>query len=88
MASSETDDPPYHGRGPLACLRRLLSAGYSTNIIPAEQIMEGRKGEKSRALKVYGAETRLLARWRRPSGGRGGAGSARTRRGRRAGAPR
>src|SRR4029453_11142831 len=32
------------------------SAGYSPNVIPPEQIMEGRKGEKSRALKVYDLE--------------------------------
>ena len=29
------------------------SVGYSTSIMPPEQIMEGRKGEKSHAVKVY-----------------------------------
>jgi len=36
------------------------SAGYSADIMPPEQIMEGRKGEKSRALKVYDLEQRRL----------------------------
>ena len=36
------------------------SPGYSTAIMPPEQIMEGRKGEKSRALKVYDLEQRRL----------------------------
>ncbi|HET9688436.1 MAG TPA: hypothetical protein VFP79_14800, partial [Pseudolabrys sp.] len=30
------------------------------NVMPPEQIMEGRKGEKSRALKVYDLEQRRL----------------------------
>jgi arylsulfatase A-like enzyme len=36
------------------------SPGYSTTIMPAEPIMEGRKGETSRALKIYDAEQRRL----------------------------
>ena len=36
------------------------SAGYSPNIMPPEQIMEGRKGEKSREVKVYDLEQRRL----------------------------
>jgi len=36
------------------------SAGYSPNIMPPEQIMEGRKGEKSRDVKVYDLEQRRL----------------------------
>jgi arylsulfatase len=36
------------------------SPGYSTAIMPPEQILEGRKGEKSRALKVYDVEQRRL----------------------------
>jgi arylsulfatase len=36
------------------------SPGYSTAIMPAEQIMEGRKGEKSRSLMVYDVEQRRL----------------------------
>src|SRR6185503_13831301 len=36
------------------------SAGYSPNIMPPEQIMEGRKGEKSRAVSVYDIEQRRL----------------------------
>jgi arylsulfatase len=36
------------------------SVGYSPNVMPPEQIMEGRKGEKSRALKVYDLEQRRL----------------------------
>jgi arylsulfatase len=37
------------------------SPGYSTAIMPPEQILEGRKGEKSRAVKVYDvAERRLI----------------------------
>jgi arylsulfatase A-like enzyme len=36
------------------------SPGYSTTIMPPEQIMEGRKGEKSRELKVYDVEQRRL----------------------------
>jgi arylsulfatase A-like enzyme len=36
------------------------SAGYSPSIMPPEQIMEGRKGEKSREVKVYDLEQRRL----------------------------
>lgn len=36
------------------------SAGYSPAVMPPEQLMEGRKGEKSRALKVYDIEQRRL----------------------------
>ena len=36
------------------------STGYSPDIMPPEQLMEGRKGEKSRALKVYDLEQRRL----------------------------
>jgi Sulfatase len=36
------------------------SPGYSPDIMPPEQIMEGRKGEKSRVLKVYDLEQRRL----------------------------
>jgi arylsulfatase A-like enzyme len=36
------------------------SAGYSPNVMPPEQIMEGRKDEKSRGLKVYDLEQRRL----------------------------
>ena len=36
------------------------SPGYSPSIVPPEQIMEGRKGEKSHALKVYDVEQRRL----------------------------
>ena len=36
------------------------STGYSPSIMPPEQIMEGRKGEKSRALNVYDLEQRRL----------------------------
>jgi arylsulfatase A-like enzyme len=36
------------------------SPGYSPNIMPPEQIMEGRKGEKSREVKVYDLEQRRL----------------------------
>ena len=36
------------------------SAGYQPSLMPPEQIMEGRKGEKSRALKVYDLEQRRL----------------------------
>jgi len=36
------------------------SPGYSTAIMPPEQILEGRKGEKSRAVKVYDAAERRL----------------------------
>ena len=36
------------------------SAGYSAAVMPPEQIMEGRKGEKSRELKVYDVEQRRL----------------------------
>jgi arylsulfatase A-like enzyme len=36
------------------------SPGYSTTLMPSEQILEGRKGEKSRALKVYDVEQRRL----------------------------
>ena len=36
------------------------AVGYSPSIMPPEQIMEGKKGEKSRALKVYDIEQRRL----------------------------
>jgi len=36
------------------------SAGYSPSIMPPEQIMEGRKGEKSRDVRVYDLEQRRL----------------------------
>ena len=36
------------------------SAGYSASVMPPEQIMEGRKGQKSRALKVYDLVERRL----------------------------
>jgi arylsulfatase len=36
------------------------SPGYSPNIMPPEQLMEGRKGEKSREVKVYDLEQRRL----------------------------
>jgi arylsulfatase len=36
------------------------SPGYSAAVLPPEQILEGRKGEKSRALKVYDLEQRRL----------------------------
>jgi arylsulfatase len=36
------------------------SPGYSPAVMPPEQIMEGRKGEKSRELKVYDVEQRRL----------------------------
>jgi arylsulfatase len=36
------------------------SPGYSPAIMPPEQIMEGRKGEKSRNVKVYDLEQRRL----------------------------
>lgn len=36
------------------------SVGYSAQHIPPEQIMEGRKGQKSHALKVYDIEQRRL----------------------------
>jgi arylsulfatase A-like enzyme len=36
------------------------SPGYSPSIMPPEQIMEGRKGQKSRALRVYDVEQRRL----------------------------
>ncbi len=36
------------------------SPGYSPAIMPPEQIMEGRKGEKSRDVKVYDLEQRRL----------------------------
>ena len=36
------------------------SAGYSTNIVPQEKIMEGRKGGKSRALQDYDVTQRRL----------------------------
>jgi arylsulfatase len=35
-------------------------AGYSPTIMPPEQMMEGRKGEKSRELRVYDIEQRRL----------------------------
>lgn len=34
--------------------------GYSTSIMPPEQLMEGRKGEKSREVRVYDVEQRRL----------------------------
>jgi arylsulfatase len=36
------------------------SAGYSPSVMPPEQIMEGRKGEKSRAVRIYDLEQRRL----------------------------
>jgi arylsulfatase A-like enzyme len=36
------------------------SPGYSSDIVPQEQIMEGRKGEKSKALKDYDVVQRRL----------------------------
>jgi arylsulfatase len=36
------------------------SVGYSPQLMPPEQLMEGRKGETSRALKVYDVEQRRL----------------------------
>jgi arylsulfatase len=36
------------------------SPGYSEKIMPAQHLMEGRKGEKSRSLKVYDVEQRRL----------------------------
>jgi arylsulfatase len=36
------------------------SPGYSPAVMPPEQILEGRKGEKSRAVKVYDVEQRRL----------------------------
>ena len=36
------------------------SAGYSPSVMPPEQIMEGRKGEKSRDVRVYDVEQRRL----------------------------
>src|SRR5260370_14842189 len=36
------------------------SPGYSASIMPPEQIMEGRKGEKSRDVKEYDLEQRRL----------------------------
>src|SRR6476659_4949310 len=36
------------------------SAGYSTSVMPPEEIMEGRKGEKSHALEVYDVTQRRL----------------------------
>jgi len=36
------------------------SPGYSPDILPPEQIMEGRKGEQSRNVKVYDLEQRRL----------------------------
>jgi arylsulfatase len=36
------------------------SVGYSPKIMPPQQIMEGRKGEKSREVKVYDLEQRRL----------------------------
>ena len=36
------------------------SPGYSPDVMPLEQIMEGRKGENSRPLKVYDVEQRRL----------------------------
>jgi len=36
------------------------AVGYSPSVMPPEQIMEGRKGEKSRAVRVYDIEQRRL----------------------------
>ena len=36
------------------------SVGYAPQLMPPEQIMEGRKGEKSRALQVYDVDQRRL----------------------------
>jgi arylsulfatase len=36
------------------------SPGYSPNIMPPEQIVEGRKGERSRAVRLYDIEQRRL----------------------------
>ena len=36
------------------------SVGYSPSLMPPEQIMEGRNGEKSRDVKIYDAEQRRL----------------------------
>jgi arylsulfatase A-like enzyme len=36
------------------------ATGYSTDIMPPEQIMEGKKGEKSRNVKTYDLEQRRL----------------------------
>jgi arylsulfatase A-like enzyme len=36
------------------------SSGYSPNIMPPEQIMEGKKGEKSREVRVYDLDQRRL----------------------------
>jgi arylsulfatase len=36
------------------------SPGWSADVMPPEQIMEGKKGEKSRALRVYDVEQRRL----------------------------
>jgi arylsulfatase len=36
------------------------STGYSPGIMPPEQLMEGRKGEKSREVKIYDLEQRRL----------------------------
>jgi arylsulfatase A-like enzyme len=36
------------------------SPGFSDKVMPPEQILEGRKGEKSRALRVYDVEQRRL----------------------------
>jgi arylsulfatase A-like enzyme len=36
------------------------SPGWSSDIMPAEKMMEGKKGEKSRELKVYDVEQRRL----------------------------
>src|SRR5260370_6437410 len=36
------------------------STGYSPDVMPPEQLMEGRKGEKSREIKVYDLEQRRL----------------------------
>ena len=36
------------------------SAGYSPSFMPSEQIMEGRKGEKSRNVRIYDLEQRRL----------------------------
>jgi arylsulfatase A-like enzyme len=36
------------------------ATGYMPSVVPPEQIMEGRKGEKSRELKIYDIEQRRL----------------------------
>jgi arylsulfatase len=46
---------PHDRRSPLAGL-----AGYSPSIMPPEQLMEGRKGEQSRNVRIYDLEQRRL----------------------------